>query len=203
MALDTQSIYKGIRSAIQDIDNPVEADRELTGVIKARSRNTRLRFPFATMDIISIQTNGSYLTNKTVSERDDQGRINYQTVKDVVIQISVRGSNKDSYRISEKLQFGFEFDDIRSDLKTVTEGVIADVSDITVTPDVLNTSQQEINSFNVTLRVIDNNERLVDLVESSDITPNLLPPVQQRSLIWENGIWNSDGYWYNDTIWGA
>ena len=30
-----------------------------------------------------------------------------------------------------------------------------------------------------------------------------LPPTQQRLRIWRNGVWNNDGYWHDDTIWGS
>lgn len=168
MALNTQNLYKAIRNAINSIDD----GDELTAVVKARSNGTRKQFPFATMDIVGIVDTGSYLTNKTTSEDNGQGKLTYQAVKDVTFQISVRGKNTVSYRLAQKLHFGFTFDDILAAIRTDGMAVVADVSDITTTPDVLNTRLQEINSFNVTLRTTDENVRNVDLIERSNITSN-------------------------------
>lgn len=168
MTLNTQNLYKAIKNAIETIDD----GDELTAIVKARANGTRKQFPFATMDIVGIVDAGSYLTNKITSEDNSQGITTYQVVKDVTFQISVRGKSTISYVLAQKLHFGFKFDDILEGIKTDGMAVVADVSDITTTPDVLNTRLQDINSFNLTLRIIDEVSRDVGLINNSNITTN-------------------------------
>jgi len=195
VSLDINNLYKAIGDAITASDD----GDELTAITRARDNNTRKKFPFATMDIVGIVDSGSNITNKFVklipittegiwtngvwndtevwSNVDTFGgdfvsMLTYQVVKDVTFQISVRGDNDVSYRLAQKLHFAFNFEDILESIQTTSGATVATLSGITTTPDVLNTRLQEINSFNVTLRVIDEVMRDVGTVEQTNVEAN-------------------------------
>lgn len=175
MAVNFDNIYLAVWNAISaSIGQSTDDLARLGGVpaiVRARESNTELPFPYATMDIITVTDTNSYLTNKYTN---NQGHIIYDTHKNVNVQISVRGPQQVSYGLAQRVHKSFTFDSTRAGLRTTAQAVIASITDVTPTPDVLGTENLEANSFNIVLRVNDRDtDTSVTPLENSNITQTI------------------------------
>lgn len=164
--LDLGLIYSGVRQIIADSIG-TELSQTAGGnpaIVKARQDNTRLSYPFATMDILNIRDANSFITDTSVN---NDGHIVYKTDKEVTVQVSIRATSQESYALASRVHKATVFPSVQDGLYASAEATIAEVSDVQAFPDILSDRIQEFNSFNITLRVPD-----VDADTSSVIIEN-------------------------------
>ena len=209
--IDTSAIYRNIRLVIATVIGG-ELSKTKSGkpaIVKARANNTRLEYPFATMDIITIMDANSWLTNRTV---DSDGKTVYNTHKHVPIQISVRADSQLSYDLCQRLHKAFSFLTVQDLLQDNLEASIVSTDAVTATPDPLSDRLQEFNSFNVVLGIadIDTDESSFSL-EGITVDGNITTPDGEEYTtnpnvllgIWVDGVWNYDNIWSGTQLWGG
>lgn len=152
--LDLSRIYRVTRNFIKDTigDDLSKDGGGNPAIIKARSKGSRPRYPFATMDILTITNANSYLTNRTVNEL---GQTVYETHKLITIQLSVRANSNESYELTERLNKALTFLPVQDTFIRDGEARVVSTEGTTATPDPLSDRLQEFNSFNLVLGVSD------------------------------------------------
>lgn len=208
MALNTKLLQKAVGDLIADrIGSDLSQLKGKPSIVSARTGNTQLKYPYATIDIIDIFDSNAAITNVSL---DSEGRSVYETHTDVVFQISVRSNNRASYSLARKVHKAFSFETYRNRIYEDAEATIATLSPLNPIPDVLSTTQIEFNVFTVTLRV--NDVEVVDegYISNINSTLNLDTGDEVLSTDIENAyvdLWDTDAYQYsgswvfNDT-WG-
>ena len=153
MSLDLTSLQRAVGDIIASRVGPQLSQLGgMPSIVRARSNNTKLEYPYATMDIIGIPNPAGDVTNIS---QDVNGFPVYETHTDIVYQISLRAEDNLSYTLAKTVQRAFSFSNVLTALHDTYGATVTTVSDITPVPDILATRQQEFNLFNVTLRVND------------------------------------------------
>lgn len=211
MSIDLLGLQKGIGDIISArVGTQLSQIGGKPSIVRARSANAKLKYPYATMDVIGISDPVGDVTNVS---QDDNGFPVYETHTDIVYQISIRGEDNISYNLTKQVQRAFSFPNVLETLHTDHEATVTTVSGITPIPDVLSTKQQEFNIFNVTLRVNDKETieevgyitaiKATGTINSDTGTVTEADVEAEFVALWSEGVYNYSGTWMFSDVWGV
>lgn len=145
------SIKESIGDQLSQTTNP--ASGETYGMVFNARPNPPLAVPeysYAVLDLTNIEDVDWYLTNLKYNEETEQYQ--YETHKQLTFQISVFGEG--ALSISNQLATSYRRDDIISIMSNGGLG-IADVQQVTIMPELLQTDWLEVGILQLTIRASD------------------------------------------------
>ena len=161
MSLDIESIYGAVISIINTRIGPsLSTMGGRPSIVRAKQDSARPKFPYATVDIVGIKDTNSYLTNKYVNEL---GQDVYETPKSLMVSISVRANNSESYELCNDVHKAFTFESTLVYLQEQIAASVRTTEPIVPILDALSDRLQEYNTFNVVLAMVD---RDVDILST-------------------------------------
>jgi hypothetical protein len=175
MSLDMESVYGAV---ISIINNSIGTRLSVMGgrpsIIKAKSDAARPKFPYATVDIVGIKDTNSYLTNKYTNEL---GQEVYETHKSIMVAISVRANNSESYELCNDVHKAFTFENTLVYLQTQIAASVRTTEPIVPILDALSDRLQEYNTFNVVIAMVDRDvDTLSTPIENVEIGGTIKDP---------------------------
>lgn len=212
MSLDTDALREVLGGIITArIGADLSQVQGVPAIVSARDKNTKLKYPYATMDIIDIHDTNAAVTS---IRKTDGGFPIYTTDTDVVFEVSVRADDFKSYDLARRLHKTFTMRSYLDDLLSKDISV-ASVSNITPVPDVLATRYQEFNTFTLTFRVkdteIDTSEGYISRVETKGYIVNFsqephiveFDTIGEYVNLWAEGVYQYSGTWVFSDTWGV
>lgn len=181
------------------IGDSLSQTNERPSIIQVTNTGTKPRYPYATLDFLNSRDAAGYTTNRYVN---DDGKLVYETHKDLVFTIGVRAGLEDSFSLATHVHKAFTFETKLDQIYSECQATITRTSNPRTFNEVLADRVQKYSSFEVTLRIVDTEvDEASDYISSIDVSGEVSSDINNAGVFTDN-VWDNSGVFYSEEIWG-
>lgn len=198
--IDLNLYRKSLISLIAErIGDSLSQSNGRPSIIQVTNTGTKPQYPYATLDFLNSRDVAGYTTNRYIN---DDGKMVYETHKDLVFTIGVRAGLADSFSLLTHVHKAFTFETRLDQIHTECQATITRTTNPRTFNEVLADRVQKYSEFEVTLRIVDTEiDTNSDYIESIEVSGEVGIDIDNAG-IFTNDVWDNSGVFYDNETWG-